>query len=271
MATNLPALVSAAQLAEQLESDELLIVDVSSPQEYAAAHIPGAVQIAYADFISAAPPVMGLIPDNQHLSQVLSAIGLSADKHVIAYDRQGGGQAGRLLYTLDAIGHHAVSLLDGGMQAWAQAGLAIIDGPSQPQASNYTTELIGDNVADKAYIQSRLNAPDLAVLDCRSPAEFDGSDMRAMRGGHIPGAVNFNWTDAFDPSNSPSVGDLEALGERFKDMGVTPDKEIILYCQTHTRSSHTYMLLKQMGYQNLKGYPGAWSDWGNDPDTAIEQ
>ena len=91
-----------------------------------------------------------------------------------------------------------------------------------------------------------------------------------MRGGHIPGAVNFNWTDAFDPANPPSVSDLGALAERFEGMGITPDKEIVLYCHTHTRSSHTYMLLKQLGYQNLKGYPGAWSDWGNDPDTPIE-
>jgi thiosulfate/3-mercaptopyruvate sulfurtransferase len=271
MTLNLPALISPAQLAEQLGNDALLIVDVSAADEFSAAHIPGAVQIEYAAFVTGTPPVMGLITDSKQLSIVLSAIGLTADKHVVAYDRQGGGQAGRLLYTLEALGHHAVSLLDGGLQAWANADLPLANGPAQPTASNYQAEFVGNNVADKTHILSRLGSPDLALLDCRSPAEFNGSDMRAMRGGHIPGAVNFNWTDAFDPANTPAVGDLDALRARFKDLGVTPDKEIVLYCHTHTRSSHTYMLLKHMGYSNLKGYPGAWSDWGNDPDTPVEQ
>lgn len=264
-------IISAAQLAERLHDAGLLIIDVGSAEEFHAAHIPNAVQINYADFVSAAPPVMGLIPDGKQLSIVLSAIGLSPDKHVIAYDREGGGKAGRLLFTLDAIGHHAGSLLDGGLQAWAHGEHPLSDGPAQPGPSNYQAVLRGHNLADKTYIQSRLGAPDLALLDTRTPGEFLGSDVRAARGGHIPGAVNFNWTDAFDPERPPALRNLDELRARFEHMGITPDKEVIAYCQTHHRSSHTYMLLKQLGYPNVKGYPGAWSEWGNDPDTPVEQ
>lgn len=269
-AISLSPIISPAALAERLGDDKLLVVDVGAPAEFAAAHIPGAVQIEYGDYVSGQPPVGGLISDEAQLSQAFSAVGISNDKHVVAYDRQGGGQAGRLLYTLDALGHTAGSLLDGGLQAWAQAGHALEDGPSEAAQSDFAAVLQGANVADKAYIQSRLGADDLALLDCRTAGEFDGSDMRSARGGHIPGAVNFNWTDAFDPAKPPSLRDLGELRQHFESLGVTPDKEVIAYCQTHTRSSHTYMLLKQLGYTKLKGYPGAWSDWGNDPNTPVE-
>ena len=267
----LPPVISPQELAERLNNENILVVDVGAAGEFAAGHIPSAVQIDYSDFVTGKPPVMGLISDSKQLSLVLSAIGLTNDTQVVAYDRNGGGQAGRLLYTLDAIGHPTGALLDGGLQAWANAGQPLEAGSVDAEPSNYEARFVGDNVADKAYIQSRLGADDLALLDCRTPAEYDGSDLRAARGGHIPGAVNFNWTDAFDPANPPSLADLNSLRERFKDIGITPDKEIILYCHTHTRSSHTYMLLKQLGYPKLKGYPGAWSDWGNDPDTPISQ
>ncbi|MDX1498174.1 MAG: sulfurtransferase, partial [Salinisphaeraceae bacterium] len=215
--------------------------------------------------------VMGLISDDKQLSIALSAIGFTGEQHVVAYDRNGGGQAGRLLYTLDAIGHSKTSLLDGGLQAWAAAQLPIETGTVEVTPSQYQAKFQGENVARKDYILSRLGADDVAILDCRSPAEYHGQDVRSARGGHIPGAINFNWTDAFDPDNPPSLRDLEELRSHFEAQGITPDKEVIAYCQTHTRSSHTYMLLKQLGYTKLKGYPGAWSDWGNDPETPIEQ
>ncbi|MGB1580964.1 MAG: sulfurtransferase [Nevskiales bacterium] len=269
--TKLSSIIAPATLAERLNNPGLLIVDVSAPEEFAAGHIPGAVQIEYSAYVSGSPPVMGLISDPKQLSIALSGIGFTAEKHVVAYDRNGGGQAGRLLYTLDAIGHTAGSLLDGGLQAWAAAELPLETGAANPEPSQYQAQYVGNNAVDKDYILSRLGSDDVAILDCRSPAEYHGQDVRSARGGHIPGAINFNWTDAFDPNKPPSLRDLEELRREFETQGITADKEVIAYCQTHTRSSHTYMLLKQLGFTNVRGYPGAWSDWGNDPETPIEQ
>lgn len=270
MAISLSPIINADTLNEVLNEPDLLVVDVGSAEDFETGHIPGAVQIDYAAFVTAHPPVMGLVAEADQLSLVFSSIGLTSEKFVIAYDREGGGKAGRLLFTLDAAGHAKGSLLDGGLKAWLAAGHGTESGNASVAHTKYETDLPGDNIADRDYILSKLGQDDVVFLDCRTAAEFSGQDARAARGGHIPGAVNFNWTDAMDPANPPNLRPENELRSAFEALGITPDREIIAYCQTHHRSSHTYIVLKQLGYTNLKGYPGAWSEWGNDPDTPVE-
>lgn len=270
MSTKFSPVISALELHGHLNDTELLIVDVCAEQEFSAGHIPGAVQLDYAAFVASRPPVMGLIPDADQLSLVLSSLGLGTHRHIVAYDREGGGKAGRLLFTLDALDHPGASLLNGGLQAWVSDGYGTECGSHEVQHSQYQACMGGRNIATRDYILSRLNNPEVILLDCRSPAEYHGQDVRALRGGHIPGAVNLNWTETLDPDNSPQLLRKAVLNDLFESKGVTPDKEVIVYCQTHHRSSHTYMVLKELGYSNLKGYPGAWSEWGNDPATPVE-
>jgi thiosulfate/3-mercaptopyruvate sulfurtransferase len=61
----------------------------------------------------------------------------------------------------------------------------------------------------------------------------------------------------------------DELAAKFAALGVTADKEVVTYCHTHHRSSHTYIVLKSLGFERIKGYPGSWSEWGNDPSTPI--
>ncbi|MDH3412575.1 MAG: rhodanese-like domain-containing protein, partial [Gammaproteobacteria bacterium] len=104
----------------------------------------------------------------------------------------------------------------------------------------------------------------------RTPEEYSGKNRRAERGGHIPGAVNFNWVNAMDPEREMRLKPRDELAENFAALGVTQDKEVVAYCHTHHRSSHTYIVLKSLGIERLRGYPGSWSDWGNDPSSPIE-
>lgn len=266
-----PMLLEPEQLQSHLDNPELLIVDLRSPEAYAQGHIPHAVNLAYADIIRAEPPVGGLLPDAARLSRVLSAIGLTPDKHVVAYDDEGGGRAGRLLWTLDALGHAHGSLLNGGIHAWVAEDRALEQSPVRPTPADYRAEFRNPEVvADRDYIRARLGQADFLALDTRSPAEYQGRDVRAARGGHIPGAVNLNWLEAIDSGRALRFRADDELRALLEGLGVTPDKEIVTYCQTHHRSSHTYLVLKHLGYPRVRGYPGAWSDWGNAPDTPVE-
>ncbi|MCP5420737.1 MAG: sulfurtransferase [Gammaproteobacteria bacterium] len=268
---HLPLLVEAEQLEPLLNQPGLLVVDLCNIDTYAEGHIPGAVNLGYANIIRVAPPAMGLLPDEVRLSAVISGLGLTPETHVVAYDDEGGGRASRFLWTLDALGHAHFSLLNGGLQAWIAGGHTLSQQAEQPIARPYPAHLGDRVVANKAYILSRLGQPDLVLLDTRTPGEYQGLDVRAARGGHIPGAVNMNWILAMDQTRQLRFKSEDQLRSLLENLGVTPDKEIIVYCQTHHRSAHTYLVLKVLGYPKVRGYPGAWSEWGNDGSLPVER
>ena len=118
--------------------------------------------------------------------------------------------------------------------------------------------------------KSVLGIESLPQNHSRTPQEFSGEKKFAARGGHIPGAANLNWVDTMDPNRNYRFKTQAELRAMLEQLGLTPDKEIICYCQSHHRSSHAYIMLKMLGYSRISGYPGAWSEWGNRNDTPVE-
>lgn len=257
-------------LEERLGAPDLLVVDLSKPDIYAQVHVPGAVHLDYARIIDRSHPTMGLLPSDAALTEVVQSLGVTPDTHVVAYDDEGGGRASRLLWTLDVIGHQQFSLLNGGLHAWANEGYPVDRTAVEPVPGHYPIKKQTSPIADYEYILARLGDPGVRLLDVRSRGEFEGSDVRAARGGHIPGAVNFEWTLAMDRDRNLRLKPREQIEHALGALGVTRQHEVIAYCQTHHRSAHTYMVLKILDFPRVKGYPGSWSDWGNRSDAPIE-
>jgi len=268
---DLPLLVEPGQLESLLGNEQLLIVSVDSQQRYSERHIPKAVHLPFEKLVAKGKFAQGLFPELANLNEALSAIGLTPQKHVVAYDDDGSGRASRLLFTLDAIGHRKFSLLNGGMTAWASEGFPLHVQPEIPEPSNYKATSIGDMVVDKDYIIKNLYNDNLILIDSRSHDEFTGLQPLAKRSGHIPGAINIHWGLNKDPARHSRMKTDIKIMEMLLDRKITKDKEIITYCQTCHRSSYTYIMLKQAGYPNIKCYPGSWSEWGNCDDTPIIQ
>jgi len=266
----IPLILDPDAVMPLLARPDILLLDVSQSTSYVTQHIPGAIFLEYNWIVATDKPRVGLLPDATRLSLLLSAYGISEDTHVIAYDDEGGGRAGRLLYTLDCVGHRRVSLLDGGLHAWLHEGRETEQSIRFPQGVERKVTLQQDPIADKSYILDHLGDDSLAIVDTRSAPEYMGTKVFAARGGHIPGAIHFEWTRAMDEKRHLRLKPAERLKQELAAEGVTPDKQIVVHCQSHHRSAHTYVVLKSLGYTRLKGYPGSWSDWGNDPATPVE-
>jgi thiosulfate/3-mercaptopyruvate sulfurtransferase len=264
-------LIETDMLEDILYSPDILIVDLGKADTYSKLHIPGAVFVDYSQIVAVNRPAMGLLPDDATLRRVFSSLGIEPDSYVVAYDDEGGGRAARFLWTLEVAGHTRFSLLNGGLHAWANEGHPYDDAAVTPTPSAFVVAHNGAPVADSAYIRARLGNAEIGLLDVRSAEEFTGGKRYAERGGHIPGAVNLEWTMAMDQTRNLRFKPDEELERLLSQIGITPDREIITYCQSHHRSAHTYIVLRHLGFPRVKGYPGSWSDWGNNPDLPVEQ
>lgn len=269
----LPWLVDPAELIEHIDAPSLRIIDLSPSEVFREHHAPGACHLAYSELVVNRPPIGGLVPERSTLEATFSRLGIGPRTHVAAMDAEGGGAAGRLIWTLELLGHEHVSLVDGGLRAWVEEGFPIERGPGVPPASasfsaaSPTPPL----AADAPYILEHLGKHDIGLLDARSADEYSGRVARAARGGHIPGAVHFEWLRGMDRKHNLRMRPRDILREELASIGLTPDREIITYCQTHHRSAFSYAMLRILGFPRIRGYPGSWSDWGNRDDTPVEQ
>jgi thiosulfate/3-mercaptopyruvate sulfurtransferase len=271
--TRLPLILSPEAFNELPPSDNFLILAVVQKAVFSARHIPGSILVEPAELVSGEKPAVGKLPNKEKLDALFSRIGLSADKHIIVYDDEGGGWAGRLIWTLDVIGHEKYSYLDGGLTAWLKMGYPLSnstndDGSLTPTA--YSVSIREDLLVDKKEVLDRIGNQDSIVWDARAAEEFNGTKITALRNGHIPGAVNLNWLDLQDLENDLRLLPLPAIAERLDELGISKDKKVITHCQTHHRSGLSYLVGKALGY-DIQAYDGSWSEWGNDPDVPIEK
>ncbi len=132
--SSLPLIIEAEELAQALPEENLLLVTVCGPQVYLAHHVPGSLLIQPGELVSGIEPATGKLPSAERLSELFSRVGLTADRHVVAIDDEGGGWAGRLIWTLDVLGHQRYSFLNGGVLAWAGAGLPLESGNREGKA-----------------------------------------------------------------------------------------------------------------------------------------
>ncbi|MFW6345627.1 MAG: sulfurtransferase [Halomonas sp.] len=269
----LPLIVEPDQLAEQLDEPSLLIIDVPMRAEsYAEGHVPGAVFLDKSRLMRGDREVPCREPTVAQLSALFSELGLTRDTHVVAYDDEGGGWAGRLLWTLELIGHTRYSYLNGGIHAWREAGQPVATVPTTPTPGDYEAEILKPEVAiDRSELVERLGEQGFAIWDARSPAEYRGEKGDNRRLGHIPGAVNMEWTDAMDRQRALRLRDYAELITELEALGLTPDMEVVTHCQSHHRSGFTWLVGRALGFAKIRGYAGSWKEWGNRDDTPIEK
>jgi len=274
MAADIPRLLEPALLKSLLAADSentnLIIVDLCSDALYRQKHVPGAVHLQPGALMAGTAPYPGKLPTLEQLENIIRYLGISAHSHVVIYDDEGGGWAGRFAWTLDLLGYHNWSYLNGGVVAWIKEGFVTEAQTNQPVPSETTISIANSEVLISAdEIIGQLDNPDFVVWDARSPGEYSGDMVRSARGGHIPGAINIEWTELMDRQRNLRIrDDAEAI---LTAAGLGREKSVTTHCQSHHRSGFTYMVARILGYKNISAYDGSWAEWGSLDHTPVER
>jgi thiosulfate/3-mercaptopyruvate sulfurtransferase len=245
-----------------------LVIDLRPAENFAAGHIPGAVHLDLwgLSLVDTDPgPLKAFMWIVDHL---LNLRGVDGSTPVVMYDDQSGIRAARAFWFLEYFGHEHVQVLDGGFAAWTAAGLPVTADAAPPPKSTWTGTPRPETIATWRDVRDRLGRPGTVIVDTRSDAEYCGTNVRAKRGGAIPGAVHIEWTRNLGPDGAFKPAD--DLRKMYEAAGVTPDKEIVTYCQGGYRAAHAYLALRLLGYPRVRNYTGSWKEWGDRDDLPLE-
>jgi thiosulfate/3-mercaptopyruvate sulfurtransferase len=262
-------LTTPADLAAAIRSSSKpLVIDVRPAEDFASGHVAGAVHLDLwgLSLVDTDPgPLKAFMWIVDHLFNLR---GVDASTPVVVYDEQSGIRAARAFWFLEYFGHPRVQVLDGGFGAWVKAGLPVTRDTAPPPKSTWTGTPQEPRIATWRDVHARLGQPGVVILDTRSDDEYHGTLVRAKRGGAIPGAVHVEWTRNLGPDGAfKPAAELRAM---YESAGVTPDKEVVTYCQGGYRAAHGYLALRLLGYPRVRNYTGSWKEWGDREDLPIE-
>jgi thiosulfate/3-mercaptopyruvate sulfurtransferase len=247
------------------------IVDVRVAPLYLLGHIDGAVHVDKKEFLSERSGVKSLVPTVAEFEALLERYGITPDTTVVAYAEHDNPYAARFIWTLRYHGHDKAYVLDGGYEKWNKEKRATAMLPcSAPPAKGYRVARAQGIRANAEDILTRMENPKVAIWDTRTPGEFQGTDVRADRGGHIPGAVHLNWVNLQKEVDGVKVlKSEEEIRTLLTAAGLAPDRQIIAHCQTGIRSAYATLVLLGLGYDNAQNYDGSWIEWANNPSYPV--
>lgn len=272
-------LVDVATLRAHLDDPNWLVVDVRhqladtgyGERAYAEAHIPGAVFLHCDRDLSGAMTGRNgrhPLPDVETLVQRLGKVGIDSATQVVVYDDAQGMIAGRLWWLLRWLGHDAVALLDGGLQAWQAAGGALTAVVPTLEARTFVARP-QDLRVDADYVQERIETPHMHLIDARGADRFRGeNETMDPVGGHIPGAVNRFFKDNLLPDGRfKPAADLRA--EWLAILAGSPPDLVIHQCGSGVSACLNMVAMEIAGLPGSRLYAGSWSEWCADPGRPV--
>ena len=263
-------LVTPAELAAELDRPAPpLVIDTRPAHEFARGQIRGAVHLdlwGVSLIDTSEAPLRAFM---WMIGHQFSLRGVRPERPVVVYEADSGLRAARAFWLLEYLGHPHVRVLDGGMGAWRRAGLPVPNEPVAPIATDWHGAADGSRIATWRDVQARLGRHGTAIVDTRSEDEYRGRLVRARRAGAIPGALHLEWTHNL--TREGVYKSAEDLRDMYARLDVTPDREVITYCQGGYRAAHTYLALRLAGFPRVRNYTGSWKEWGDRDDLPVER
>lgn len=259
-------LLTPAELKALLGNPSVRVIDIRDPKSYAGQHIPGAVNAPYGKWRGPASNP-GELPELPKLTALVQSLGLTPATHAVVVssgaDATDFGASARVYWTLKVLGLKELSILNGGVKGWAQAGLAQDSTPVSVAASTYAPQLDASLIASREQVAQKA-ANDSAVLVDARPADFFLGETRhqaARLPGTLEGAVNVEHSRFFNGNSAVFVPEKA----RQASSSIDPKKEAVAFCNTgHWAATGWFAMSEIAGHQNVKLYPGSMVDWTQD-------
>ena len=254
-----------------------LMKPTEGDMQYLENHIAGAVRADLDRHLSSKPPLPAVnggrhpLPQRERVAHWLAQSGLQAGQQVVVYDRQGANYCGRLWWMLKWLGHDAVAVLDGGLQAWQAAGGATSSGHEQPrQPGNFVVSAPVGQLRTVDQVQQQLGQGQ-TIVDARATPRYKG-DVEPLDpvAGHIPGALNrpFNLNLQADGTFKPAA----QLREEFLALLDGRDPATVVHqCGSGVSAVPNLLAMEIAGLGRSALYAGSWSEWCADPARPVEK
>jgi thiosulfate/3-mercaptopyruvate sulfurtransferase len=267
-------LVSTEWLSDHLSDPELVVADIrwtaadpdGGNKAYLEGHIPGAIVLSLDRVLSDRSDLSRgrhPLPNPELFVKMLAEIGIGKGNRIVAYDDAAGSIAARFWWMMTWIGADCASVLDGGITKWIAELRSLEQGKSnrvQRAVQPYTVKLNPAMVAKMSELES--GDSNLLLIDARAPERYRGEiEPIDMRGGHIPGAINYPFSKNLTDTEPQVFRSQEELAKLFRDAGVDKSRNIVSYCGSGVTACHNLLAMQIAGIDNARLYPGSWSEW----------
>ena len=230
----------------------VVIADVRTPEQYAEGHIPGAINLDWANFRKGKGVFIGV----KNATRILGEQGINEENEIIVYCSSATGTqcpaSYYVFWMLEYLGHEHVSVLDGGFNAWSPA-YGYTQNETTRAPTTYTATVVDERFADTEWVQNNLNNSAVQIVDARTTEDY--------KAGHIEGAININYENLF--RDGDRLRGADGLGLFLSPVvipGLDKKKDTVVYCESGASASFLYLALRMMGYQ-VRNYDGSWNVW----------
>lgn len=256
-------LISADEaVAARAETQWLAVMDEAA---YEAGHVEGDVRIGWDEMTLSDTSEEAVAEWTLAMRRLFAMRGVSPEEPVVVYD-EGSLFAARGWWQLVYLGYPIPKVLDGGLEAWRNAGGEVVTGPSgEESAGAFPIDpdgIRGDVLATKDEVLQSLESPEVLIVDVRSADEYNA--------GHIPGAVNMPYTENAVMADANVYLAPEELRARYEALGMTDGMRAITYCTTGARGSVGAFAMRLAGFSDVALYAGSWDEWSADPAAPVE-
>ena len=247
-----PSLITYIDELKNVSDPNVVIADVRTPEQYAEGHIPGAINLDWANFRKEEGVFIGV----ENAAGILGEHGINQENEIILYCSSATGTqcpaSSYIFWALEYIGHEHVSVLDGGFNGWHPV-YGYTQNMTTRSPTTYTADVVDDRFADTEWVQNKLNNAGVQIVDARTTEDY--------KAGHIEGAININYENLFrDGDRLRGADELRLFLSPVVIPGLDKNKDTVVYCESGASASFLYLALRMMGYQ-VRNYDGSWNVW----------